>query len=166
MSLLTAGDVLKGLIPTASAQNDALEPFRIESALKIIAALTTTTALAEQPVYVARRKVRFMGARFSPGTAVTGAATNFFGVVIAKRAIAAPATQKILATYNADTAVTKDIAAFSSRDMFAAGDINAAAADADFILLPGDSLTVTVTKAGTGMTFPVSVTDLVCEARD
>jgi hypothetical protein len=166
MSLFTLGDILKGLIPTAALQNDALEVCREEPTYTNNAAITTTTTLPELPVFIARRKMRIMGARFTPATAVTGAATNYFSIVIAVRHIAAPATQKIVLTYNADTAVTKDVAAFSSRDMWAAGDVNAAAADADFILLAGDVLTLTVTKAGTGMTFPISTIDFITEMRD
>lgn len=166
MSLFTLGDVLKGLVPTAANPNDALEVCREEVNFFTIAALTTTTALAEQPIFIARRKMRVVGVRFAPGAAVTGVAANYFSLVIAVRHIAAPATQKIIATYAADTATTKDVAAFASRNLWSAGDVNAAAADADFILLEGDTVTLTVTKTGTGMTFPISVTDLVLEYRD
>lgn len=166
MSLFTLGDILKGLIPTALLQNDALEVCREEPTFTNPTALTTTTALAELPVFTARHKMRLMGLRLSVASAVTGAATNNFSLVIAKRAALAPATQKILATYTADASPSKDIAAFASRDMWAASDVNAAAADADFIMLPGDVLTVSVTKAGTGMTFPVATLDLVTELRD
>lgn len=164
MSLFTLGDVLKGLVPTAANPNDALEACREEVTFFTIAALATTTALAEQPIFIARRKMRVVGVRFSPGAAVTGNAA-YFSLVIAVRHIAAPATQKIIATYSADATPSKDIAAFGSRDLWAAGDVNAAAADADFILLAGDVVTLTVTKPGS-MTFPISVTDLVLEYRD
>jgi len=166
MSNLVIADALKALAPTAATQQDAFDAFREEPAYTNPATITTTTTLPEFPVFIARRKMRAVGCRITPATAVTGAATNFFSLVLAVRHIAAPATQKIIATYNADTAVTKDIAAFGSRDLWAAGDVNAAAADADFILLPGDVITLTVTKSGTGMTFPIATVTMLTELRD
>ena len=166
MSFFALGDVLKGLVPITAAQQDALEICREEPTYTNNAQITTTTTLPELPVFIARHKQRIVGARFTPATAVTGAATNFFSIVIAVRHIAAPATQKIVLTYNADATPTKDIAAISSRDMWAAGDVNAAAVDADFVLLAGDVLTLTVTKSGTGMTFPIGTVDFITELRD
>jgi len=166
MSYFNALDTLKGLLVAALNPQDAAEAFREEPYFSTIATLTTTTALAEQPIFVARRKMRVIGSKFTPGTAVTGAATNNFSLVIAVRHAAAPATQKIIATYTADATPAKDVAAFASRDLWASGDVNGSAADADFILLPGDVVTMTVTKAGTGMTFPIMSASVICEMRD
>lgn len=166
MSLLKIADVLAALVPIAAGAQDAYEPFREEPIYTNTAALATTTAMAETTIFCARHKSRVIGSKFMPAAAVTGAATNYFSVVIAVRHAAAPATQKIIATYNADTAGTKDVAAFAIRDLWAAGDVNAAAADADFILAVGDVVTMTVTKAGTGMTFPIASQSVITEARD
>lgn len=164
MSLFTVGDVLKGLVPTAAQQSDALELCREELTFINPAAVTTTTAIAEIPFFIARRKQRVVGARFSPGAAVTGNAA-FFSLILTVRHIAAPATAKVIATYSPSATPAGDIAAFGSRDLWASGDVNAAAADADFILLPGDVVTFQVTKPGS-MTFPAGVLDLITEFRD
>lgn len=166
MSGLLIGDAFTGIIPTAKGASDGYEPFRVEGHFALIAVLATTAALAEQPIFIARRKMRVIGLKLAiGGVAITGAATNFCSLVIAVRHAAAPATQKIIATYNASTDPAGSIAAFASRDLFLA-DLNGSAADADFILAPGDVVTATVTKTGTGMSFPISTTTVVCEARD
>lgn len=165
MSYFVPSDTLKGLTPGTLLQNDCAEAWREEPVYTAIATLTTTTALAEQPIFRARHKMRVIGAWFAPGTAVTGAATNFFSIVLAVHHLAAPATQKIIATYNADATPGKDVAAFASRDLWA-NDSNTSAADADFILAIGDVVTLTITKSGTGMTFPISSIGVILEMRD
>lgn len=164
MSLFVVGDVLKGLVPTAVLQTDALELCREEPTYQNTAAVTTTTTIAEIPMFIARRKQRVIGARFSPAAAITGNAA-FFSLIITVRHAAAPATAKVIATYSPSATPAGDIAQWSSRDLWASGDVNAAAADADFILLPGDIVTVQVTKPGS-MTFPASILDLITEYRD
>jgi hypothetical protein len=164
MSFFVPSDTLKGLTPGALLSNDCAEAWREEPIFTTIATLTTTTALAEQPIFRARHKMRVIGAWFSPGTAVTGNAA-FFSVVIAVRHAAAPATQKIIATYSADATPAKDVAAFASRDLWASGDVNASAADADFILAIGDVVTITITKPGS-MTYPIASVGVICEMRD
>jgi hypothetical protein len=168
MSLMIALDVLKGLIPTAASQTDANEAFREEAqwSWQPSAANVAATPIPEHVMWVARRKMRVIGIRFSTDTAYVGVPTNFFSIVVAVRHASAPATQKIIATYNADTAGTKDLAQFATRDFYASGDINAAAADADFILLVGDVVTVTITKTGTGQVFNSGDLEVVMEQRD
>lgn len=168
MSLFIAGDVLKGLAPTAAAQQDCLEAFREEAqwSWQPGAANVAATPIPEHVMWVARRKMRVIGIRFSTDVAYVGVPTNFFSIVVAVRHAAAPAVQKIIATYNADTAGTKDLAAFATRDFYLSGDINVAAADADFILLVGDVVTVTITKSGTGAVFNAGDLEVVMEQRD
>lgn len=168
MSLMTAIDVLKGLLPTAASTTDANDAFREEGQFSYqpLAANVVGTAIPEHVVWIARRKMRVIGARYSPDAAVTGVVTNFFSIVIAVRHIAAPATQKIIVTYDSNATPAKDVPAFGVRDLYAAGDVNAAAADADFILLPGDVVTVTITKTGTGTIFPSGAVNVVLEDRD
>lgn len=168
MSLMTAIDVLKGLIPTAFTQSDANDAFREEAQFSYqpLAANVVGTPIPEHVVWVARRKMRVIGARYSPDSAVTGVVTNFFSIVVAVRHVSAPATQKIIITYDSNATPAKDVPAFGQRDLFAAGDVNVAAADADFILLPGDVVTVTITKSGTGTIFPSGDVNIVLEDRD
>lgn len=164
MSLFTLGDILKGLIPTAALQQDALDVCREEPTYTNPAAVTTSTTVAEIPFFIARRKQRVIGARFAPGAGITGNAA-FFSLILSVRHASAPGTAKVIATYSPSATPAGDIAAFGSRDLWASGDVNAAAADADFILLPGDVVTVQVTKPGS-MTFPAGVLDLITEYRD
>jgi hypothetical protein len=131
-------------------------------------AAATTTAITEQVAIVARQKSRLIASKFAPGAAVTGAATNFFTLLIAKRPASAPGTPVNLITFAADTATTDDVAAFAARDLLAAATLATyvpTAASADFDLEEGDVLTVAVTKAGTGMTFPIAAVYLSLEAR-
>jgi len=166
MSNFVPLDTVKGLVPGAVLQNDANEAWREEAQYSNNTAVTTTTAVAEHVMWIARHKMRVIGIRYGTDVAYVGVPTNFFSIVVAVRHAAAPATQKIIATYNADTAGTKDLAAFAARDFYASGDVNAAAADADFILAIGDVITVTVTKSGTGATFQPSSLSVVLEQRD
>jgi hypothetical protein len=165
MSNFVPLDTVKGLIPGALLQNDANEAWREEPVWTNNAALATTTGQAETPIFIARHKMRVIGCRFSPGAAITGAATNNTAIVIAIRHTAAPATQKIIITYTADATPAKDIVAFGFRDLLV-NDVNGSAADADFILLPGDIVTLTIVKNGTGMTFPLGSVDVILEMRD
>ncbi len=131
-------------------------------------AQTGTNAITEQVAIVARQKSRLTAVRLAPGAAITGAATNFFTLLVAKRPASAPGTPVNLITYAADTATTDDIAAFAARDLLAAATLATyvpTATQADFDLEEGDVLTVAVTKAGTGMTFPISALSLALEPR-
>ena len=168
MSLMTAIDVLKGLIPTAALTTDANDIYREEAQFSYqpLAANAAATPLPEHVMWIARRKMRVIGARYSTDTAQVGVATNFWSIVLAVRHASAPGTQKIIATFNNSVAGVTDLAAFATRDMYASGDVNAAAADADFILLPGDVLTITVTKTGTGAVFNSGDVNVVLEDRD
>ena len=139
MSFLILGDVLKGLIPTAAQQQDALQICREQPLYQNNVAITTTTTLPEIPFFVAKHKCRLVGADFQNGAvAAPGQVTNFYSVIISKRAALTPAVQKILVQYDANATPAKDIAAFANRDLYASGDVNVAAADADFILLPAE----------------------------
>jgi hypothetical protein len=131
-------------------------------------AAATTTAIAEQVAIVARQKCRLTTARLAPGAAVTGTATNFFTLLVAKRPASAPGTPVNLITFAADTATTDDIAAFAARDLLAAATLATyvpTATAADFDLEEGDVLTVAVTKAASGMTFPIAALALGLEPR-
>ncbi len=131
-------------------------------------ALATTTAAAEQVAIVARQACRLVGVRLAPGAAITGAATNFFTLLIAKRPATAPGTPVNLITYAADTPTTDDIAAFAARDLLAAATLATyvpTATSNDFDMEEGDVLTVAVTKAASGMTFPIAALSLALEPR-
>jgi hypothetical protein len=131
-------------------------------------ALTTTTAATEQVAIRARQKCRFVAANFLAQAAVTGAATNFFTLLVAKRPAAAPATPVNLITYAADTATTDDAVAYGSKNLLASATYTTyvpTALSSDFDMLEGDVLTVAVTKAGTGMTFPIAGLSLELEPR-
>lgn len=133
------------------------------------AAVTTTTAITELVALRARQKCRLSSVVFCPDAAVTGAATNFFTLLIAKRPTSAPGTPVNLITYAADTATTDDAAAFGSKDLLAAATyatyVPTAISD-NFDMNEGDVITVAVTKAGTGMTFPAALVHFQLEARD
>ncbi len=166
MSLFTAGDELAGLLVSAAGVRDAIRAFHRVTYFTNPAAVTTTTAIAEISVYNATRKERLIGARFTPSSgAVTGAATNFFSLILGKRAAGALSTLKTLATYAASATPAGDIAQWAGRDLFAA-DLNGSAADTDFIFADGDSLTLSVSKSGSGMTFPAGVAQFIFEPRD
>ncbi len=128
-------------------------------------AQTGTNAITEQVCAVARQACRLVGARLAPGAAVTGAATNFFTLLIAKRTVLAPGTGVNLITFAADTATTDDIAAFAARDLFATATYVTGANGDAYDLEEGDVLTVAVTKTGTGMTFPIASLSLMLEPR-
>lgn len=132
------------------------------------AAQTGTNAIAEIPVFVARQKCRVVGLKFCPQAAITGTATNYFTLLIAKRPASAPGTPVNLVTFAADTATTDDIAAYAARDLLAASTLLTyvpSAAGTDFELQEGDVLTMQVTKAGTGMTFPTGAVTILAEPR-
>jgi hypothetical protein len=130
-------------------------------------AAATTTAIAEQVAARVKQKSRLIGVLFLPAAAVTGAATNFFTLLIDKRTAAVPGTPVNLISYVADTPTTDDAAAFGSKDLYVTTYIaGAVAAGADFDLEEGDVVTVEVTKAAAGMTFPIASVQLVFEARD
>lgn len=166
MSEFAAGDDLVGLLVGAAGVFDARRAFHRCIPWVNAAAVTGTNAVAEFAVYTATRKERIIGARYVPSSgAVTGAATNFFSLIFGKRAAGALGTLKTLATYAASATPAGDIAQWAARDLFAA-DLNAGAADADFIFAVGDALTVSVSKAGTGMTFPAGTVEFIFDPRD
>lgn len=132
------------------------------------AAVTTTTAIAEFSACRARQKCRVVGVRIIPDAAVTGAATNFFTVLLAKRPASAPGTPVNLVTYAADTPTTDDMVAFGVKNLLADATLATyvpTALSADFELLEDDVLTWAVTKAGTGMTFPAALLQIALEPR-
>lgn len=166
MSLFAAADGLVGLLPQAASEGDAKRAWHRIVEFTNPAAVTGTNAVAEISMYNASRKERLIAARFTPSSgAVTGAATNFFTLVVGKRASGALGTLKTLISYAASATPAGDIAQWAGRDLFAA-DLNGSAADTDFIFANGDTATVSVAKAGTGMTFPAGVVQLVFEPRD
>lgn len=132
------------------------------------AAATGTNAIAEIPFFVARQKCRIVGVKFCPQAAITGTASNFFTLLVAKRPASAPGTPVNLVTYAADTPTTDDIAAYAARDLLAAATLSTyvpSAAGTDFELQEGDVLTMQVTKTGTGMTFPTGAVTVLAEPR-
>jgi hypothetical protein len=166
MSLFAAADGFVGLLPQAGDPRDAWQAWHRHLLYVNPAAVTGTNAVAEFAVYNTTRKLRLVGARYTPSSgAVTGAATNNFSLILGKRAAGALSTLKTLATYTADATPAKDIAQWASRNLFTA-DLNGSAADTDFIFADGDSLTLSVSKAGTGMTFPAGTVQFVFEPRD
>jgi hypothetical protein len=172
MSEFAAGDALVALLvpaantlPQSAPALDARRAFHRCIPYLNPAAVTTTTTIAEIGIYTATRKERLIGARFTPNTAVTGAATNFFTLVLGKRAVAALGTLKTLVSYAASTTPAGDIAQWAARDLFAA-DLNGSAADTDFIMGIGDCITLNVAKAGTGMTFPAGTIEIIVDPRD
>lgn len=126
----------------------------------------TTTAVSERVVFRAKRKSRVVGCWFIPTSAVTGAATNFFSLLVDKRAATAYGTPVNLITYAADTPTDDDAAAFTPKDIGPGVATYPVADKTVFDLLRGDVVTVEVTKAGTGMTFPVSQVVFQVEPRD
>lgn len=162
-------NALAAILPIPASNEDEIRKLvRQVSTWTNDTAAATTTAIAEQAAIVARQKSRFNIARFAPAAAVTGTATNFFTLLIAKRPATAPGTPVNLITFAADTATTDDVAAFAARDLLAAATLATyvpTATSADFDLEEGDVLTVAVTKAGTGMTFPISAVSLGLEPR-
>jgi hypothetical protein len=156
---------LISLVTVGAAGNEAevRKLARQMASWKLAAAVATTTAVAEQVSVRARQKCRLITANLCPAAAVTGAATNYFTLLVDKRTAALPGTPVNLITFDADTATTDDIAAFASKDLMAAA--YAVGASAAFDLEEGDVLTVEVTKAGTGMTFPISDIEFALEPR-
>lgn len=127
------------------------------------AAVTTTTAISERAVCTARQKCRLVKAKLILDAAVTGTATDFFTVLVDLRRAALPGTPVNLITFAADTPTDDNCVAFGEKDLMVA--TYAVGAGADFDLLEGDCLTVEVTKAGSGMTFPVGTLQLELEPR-
>ncbi len=169
--LATAVKVLAGIsaVSSSGAEDQMRKITRQAEDFRNSAALATTTALAESVAIRARQKCRLVAAVFCPDAAVTGAATNFFTLLVAKRPASAPGTPVNLITYAADTATTDDAAAFGSKDLLAAATYATyvpTATSSDFDLNEGDVITVQVTKASGGMTFPASAVHFQLEARD
>lgn len=161
----TALSGLKAIFPNSVNENDLADIVRFEKDYVSDTALATTTALSERTCGRAKRKCRLVGLLFTPDTAVTAAATNFFTLVVRKRTAALPGTQVAISSFAADTTTTDDIAAFAAKDLLVAAYKNAAA-DTDLNFAAGDHLTVEVTKAGSGMTFPSGVVTAIFEPRD
>lgn len=160
---------LLGISPNPATNE--LEMLRLSSEktqFNVDTAAGTTTAIAEQVAVRARQKCRLIGVWFCPAAAVTGAATNFFTVLIDKRTATTPGTPINLITYAADTATTDDAAAFGSKDLLATATLSTyvpASNFNDFDLNEGDVLTFEVTKAASGMTFPISSMVFLLEPR-
>lgn len=128
-----------------------------------LTALATTTAQAEVPIGSMKGKAALIGAKFIPGAAVTGAATNFFTLSVAARLAETPFTSRALITYAADTPTTDDAAAWDEKDLFAS---YRTATSADLNVEEGEVITVAVAKASAGMTYPVSALVLRFKPRD
>ncbi len=162
---------LEGLTPgvdnfDSAAGSEAQFLARWEASWLNAADAATTTAISERVVFRAKRKCRILGIWFVPTSAVTGAATNFFTLLIDKRPATAYGTPVNLVTYAADTVTEDDAAAFTPKDIGPAVATYPVADKTVFHLLRGDVVTAEVTKAGTGMTYPVSQVLFMIEPRD
>ena len=168
MSELAAVSAAKSVLGASGSSEATIRNlFRFEKAWYVDTAAATTTAIAEQVAVRVKQKCRLVGVLFNPAAAVTGAATNFFTLLVDKRTAAVPGTPVNLITYAADTATTDDAAAFGSKDLYTTTYIaGGVAAGNDFNLGEGDVVTCEVTKAGTGMTYPISSVSFIFEARD
>lgn len=168
MSELAAVSAAKSLMGlSGSSELTVRNLFRFSASWKNDTAAATTTAIAEQVAHRVKQKSRLVGIAFLGAAAVTAGATNFFSLVIRKRTTAAPATPVALATYAADTTTTDDAVAFGTKDLYTTTYLaGGAAPGTDFNFLEGDVVTVEVTKAGTGMTFPIADVEFIFEARD
>lgn len=170
--LATAVKVLTSLSAVAStgAEDQMRKITRQKSHWQITLAAATNTAIAEQVAARAHQKCRLVSVCFCPAAAVTGTATDFFTLLIAKRLASNPATKTNLVTYAADTATTDNAAAFGSKDLLDSATYATyvpSATSSDFDLLEGDVVTCEVTKStATGMTYPISEVVLVFEPRD
>lgn len=170
--LATAVKVLTGISAVASsgAEDQMRKITRQKSHWQITLAAATNTAIAEQVAARAHQKSRLVSVHFCPAAAVTGTATDFFTLLVAKRLASNPATKTNLVTYAADTPTTDNAAAFGSKDLLDSATYATyvpTAGQADFDLLEGDVITCEVTKStATGMTYPISQVVLTFEARD
>ena len=159
---------LKGINPNG-AEDEVRDSLRFQDKWHTTLSVATNVAIAEQVAARVKRKCRLVGVLFLPSTAITGTATDFFTLLIDKRATALPGTPINLITYAADTATTDDAAAFGSKDLLAAATFATyvpTAVAADFDLLAGDVVTCEVTKStATGMTFSPSEVVFIFEPR-
>lgn len=166
MSECSLKSALAGMVPSTTGERQAREAVRFTENWTNDADAATTTAIAERPICAVKCKCRLVGLKFSPASAVTGAATNYFTLQANKRAAAAPSTQKPLYSYNADTAGTDDIAQYASKDLTQYKDNSIAPVEADYDFAEGDVLTINVAKAASGMTFPIGTVTAIFEMRD
>ncbi len=162
-------DDLTGIMPSATNTNatvgtDAQLLARFEGTWQNDTSVATTVAIAETTFFRAKRKCRIVGITVTLDAAVTGGATNFFSLLIAKRPASAPATPAAVTSYVADTATTDDAAAWTPKDIGFTSIY--AGATAAFDMAIGDVLTAAVTKAAGGMTFPRGMVDVILEPRD
>lgn len=170
--LATAVKVLTAIsaVASAGAEDQMRKITRQKASWQITLAAATNTAIAEQVAARAHQKCRLVAVHFNPAAAVTGTATDFFTLLVAKRLASNPATKTNLVTYAADTPTTDNAAAFGSKDLLDSATYATyvpTAGQADFDLLEGDVITCEVTKStATGMTYPISEVQLVFEARD
>lgn len=164
MSLFNPQAAVTALVNAAQDAIAVRDALRWEAQWHNDTAAATNTAIAEAPAFIAKRACRLVGCIFIPNAAVTGAATNFFSLLVDKRPASAPATPTNLITYAADTNVTDNAVAFAKKDLYASPYKVGAAAAFDMVI--DDVLTVEVTKDGTGMTFPISRVVLLLEGRN
>lgn len=128
--------------------------------------ITAGTALAEIPLGSARQSSRLIKVELMPSAAVTANGTNYFSVILRKRATALPGTQVALVTFAVDTPTTDDLVAWAATELIArTGAV--LGADAAFNFLVGDVLTLEITKTGgTGLSFPIGSIKASFEPRD
>lgn len=160
-SLYTLLDSFMALFPRVT-EDTVRKQLRWQVQYRSVAALTGTNALAEEPIGFAKQKGRLVSLRLIPLAAVTANASNYGSVILRKRTVATPGTGVVLATFASDTVTTDDLVAFAARDL--ANYLTATAADLD--VGEGDSFTVEVTKAGSGVTIPIFGLTLLLEGRD
>lgn len=146
---------LQGLMPHL-VNEDVRAPFMRVAQWMNDADVTGTNAVAERPIFRAKRPCRVRAASIVAAAAVTAHGTNYWTLLIDKRTAAAPGTPVNVLTFAADTPTTDDLAAFDDKDLSA----NLTTTAADLALAVGDVLTVEITKAGAGLTFPVATVAL------
>lgn len=164
MSTCKVIELLTALENTANS-NKARDVLRWDGQLENDTALATTTAMSERPFFRARTKSRVMALYLVTAAAVSGTATNYFSLLVKKRPASAPGTPVTLTTFAADTSTTDDVAAWTPKSI-GPGTSYASTTSSDFELAEGDVLTGEVTKAGSGMTFPIATVLAVIEPRD
>lgn len=127
--------------------------------------ITAGTALAELPVGPARQNSRLIKLELTPNAAVTAHGTNFLTVILRKRTVLLPGTQVALISFPLDTPTTDDLVAFAATDLIQRAGVTLGA-DSAFNFLAGDILTLEITKASSGLSFPIGNIKATFEPRD
>lgn len=162
---------LTGLMPDAENSSlaqgtDAQLAVRWEDSVIITdTALTTTNAVSVRIRYRVKQKCRCTGLWVLPTAALTAHADDNATLTVHKRAAADYTTAVALSTYATNTVTTDDMVAFTPKDIGPASSY-AAADTSVFDLTAGDVITITLAKANSGVTWPISSLQMQFEPRD